>query len=71
MHGHRHVDWFGECGTFPILSAPSTVMGDTSSSPTHFYLHTVAIGPEGRLKLLNPQRVSVDAQVGAESKPTI
>jgi 3',5'-cyclic AMP phosphodiesterase CpdA len=71
MHGHRHVDWFGECGTFPILSAPSTVIGDTSSSPTHFYIHTMAIGPEGRLKLLNPQRVSVDAQVGAESKPTI
>ena len=27
MHGHRHHDWFGRCGAFPILSAPSAVMG--------------------------------------------
>ena len=29
MHGHRHFDWFGRCGAFPILSAPSAVMGGT------------------------------------------
>ena len=40
MHGHRHFDWFGRCGAFPILSAPSTVMGGTDDAPTRFYIHT-------------------------------
>ena len=26
MHGHRHVDWIGECAGLPIISAPSPVM---------------------------------------------
>jgi Calcineurin-like phosphoesterase len=61
MHGHRHFDWFGRCGAFPILSAPSTVMGDTDDSPTRFYIHTVAIGADAKIKLLQPQAVVVDA----------
>ena len=29
MHGHRHIDWIGECGGLQIVSAPSPVMGST------------------------------------------
>ena len=29
MHGHRHVDWIGECGGVRIVSAPSPVMEAT------------------------------------------
>ena len=29
MHGHRHIDWIGECGGMPIISAPSPVMEAT------------------------------------------
>jgi 3',5'-cyclic AMP phosphodiesterase CpdA len=28
MHGHRHIDWMGECGGLVIISAPSPVMGE-------------------------------------------
>lgn len=59
MHGHRHVDWCGECGNFPIISGPSTVMGDTATAPTHFYIHTIAKGADGRLELLTPERIVV------------
>ena len=61
MHGHRHFDWFGRCGAFPILSAPSAVMGGTDDAPTRFYIHTIAIGADGKIKLLQPQPVDVTA----------
>ena len=60
MHGHRHFDWFGRCGAFPILSAPSAVMGGTDDCPTRFYIHTIAIGADGKIKLLQPQPVVVE-----------
>jgi hypothetical protein len=60
MHGHRHFDWFGRCGAFPILSAPSAVMGGPDSAPTRFYIHTIAIGADGKIKLLQPQPVVVE-----------
>ncbi len=60
MHGHRHFDWFGRCGAFPILSAPSAVMGGTDDAPTRFYIHTIAVGADGKLKLLQPQPIDVD-----------
>jgi hypothetical protein len=62
MHGHRHIDWFGRCGAFPILSAPSTVMAEADDSPARFYIHTIAIGADAKLKLLKPELVVVDAR---------
>jgi hypothetical protein len=67
MHGHRHIDWFGECGGIPILSAPSTVMSDTPDAATHFYVHTIAVGPNARLELCDPQRIDVSPQRGTAS----
>jgi hypothetical protein len=57
MHGHRHVDWIGACGTLKIISAPSPVMGAVEDTPAHFYIHTLAAGAAGRLDLLPPEIV--------------
>jgi 3',5'-cyclic AMP phosphodiesterase CpdA len=64
MHGHRHVDWFGRCGAFPILSAPSTVMADAGDPQACFYIHTIAVGADAKLKLLQPELVVVDTRSG-------
>jgi hypothetical protein len=55
MHGHRHVDWIGECGGTRIVSAPSPVMGTSRC----FHVHALAAGPAGRLCLLAPERVEI------------
>lgn len=64
MHGHRHIDWIGECAGLPIISAPSPVMEVTNEKPTAFYIHTLAIGAGGQLELLPPERIVVDGDPG-------
>jgi len=59
MHGHRHIDWIGACGSLKIISAPSPVMNATDDATTHFYIHTLTAGPNGQLGLLPPQRVEI------------
>jgi hypothetical protein len=59
MHGHRHMDWLGACGSLKIVSAPSPVMNATDDMATHFYIHTLTAGPDGQLGLLPPQRVEI------------
>jgi hypothetical protein len=66
MHGHRHIDWIGECARLTILSAPSPVMEATDDVPTYFYVHTLASGGDGQLKVLAPQRISIDGEMRAE-----
>jgi hypothetical protein len=63
MHGHRHVDWIGACGKLKIISAPSPVMAP-GSAPTHFYVHALAAGPDGRLALMAPERIDIAAGEG-------
>jgi hypothetical protein len=58
MHGHRHVDWIGACGDLKIVSAPSPVMAP-QSAPTHFYVHALAEGSDGRLALMTPERIDI------------
>lgn len=58
MHGHRHVDWIGECAGLTIVSAPSPVMDD---APSCFYIHTLVRTPEDRVGLLPPERITVAA----------
>ena len=65
MHGHRHVDWIGACGELKIVSAPSPVMAP-QAEPTHFYVHTLGEGADGRLALLEPERIDLTAP-GADS----
>ena len=64
MHGHRHVDWIGECAGLPIVSAPSPIMGTTNEGATHFYVHTLTPGADRRLTLLKPQRVDLAGAPG-------
>jgi calcineurin-like phosphoesterase family protein len=65
MHGHRHVDWIGECAGLPIVSAPSPVMEVTDDKDTAFYIHTLAIDADGRLSLLTPERIVVPGEAKA------
>jgi hypothetical protein len=59
MHGHRHIDWIGECGGLVIISAPSPVMGATDDLPTYFYIQSFTDGPRGRLSMLAPERITI------------
>ena len=58
MHGHRHVDWMGACGGLKVVSAPSPVMAPESKL-THFYIHALGAGPDGRLALMKPTRIDL------------
>jgi predicted MPP superfamily phosphohydrolase len=62
MHGHRHIDWIGHCAGLVVVSAPSPVMEVTDEKPTAFYVHTLAIGVDGRLRLLTPERIAVPGE---------
>jgi hypothetical protein len=59
MHGHRHVDWIGEYAGLPIVSAPSPIMDATDDVSTCFYVHTLAVGQDRRLRLLRPERITI------------
>lgn len=63
MHGHRHIDWIGECARLLIVSAPSPIMEATNDADTYFYIHTLAIQGDGRLSLLSPERIVVSGRV--------
>lgn len=63
MHGHRHVDWIGACGRLRIVSAPSPVMAP-DLKPTHFYVHALALAPNGGLALMAPERIELAASEG-------
>ena len=71
MHGHRHIDWMGECADIPILSAPSPVMEITDDLASYFYIHTLAVGPDSRLRLLSPRQVIIEGQHGAERQQPV
>ena len=65
MHGHRHIDWIGACGSLKIISAPSPVMNATDDAATHFYIHTLIAGPDGQLGLLRPERVEIAGETAS------
>jgi hypothetical protein len=60
MHGHRHIDWIGECGGLLIVSAPSPVMSAPDDLDSCFYIQTFAVEQRGRLALLAPERITVE-----------
>ncbi|HEX7980005.1 MAG TPA: metallophosphoesterase [Gemmatimonadaceae bacterium] len=59
MHGHRHIDWMGECGDLLILSASSSTMPSKGHEDVYFYVHTVGVDASGRIGIAQPQRVDV------------
>jgi Calcineurin-like phosphoesterase len=62
MHGHRHIDWVGQCAGLSIVSAPSPVMDATDDADTHFYVHNFARKEDGGLAMFRPQRVDVGGE---------
>jgi hypothetical protein len=71
MHGHRHIDWIGACGGLLIVSAPSPVMAATDDRDTYFYVHTLAVGTDGKLRLLEPDRIDLRGrQIADDSTAT-
>ena len=64
MHGHRHIDWIGECAGIRIVSAPSPVMDMSDNGTTTFYIHSITAESSGRLSLLLPQRIAIDGRSG-------
>ena len=64
MHGHRHIDWIGACGRLKIISAPSPVMGPPNVR-THFYVHGLAAGSDGSMRLLQPERIEIEPMPAA------
>ena len=62
MHGHRHVDWLGDCGGLTIVSAPSPVM---APAPSCFYVHTLVRDGDCGLGLMSPERIVMDTAAGS------
>jgi hypothetical protein len=59
MHGHRHIDWIGQCADLPILSAPSPIMTAADDQGAYFYIHTLMPTSNGRLGLRPPKRIAL------------
>jgi hypothetical protein len=68
MHGHRHIDWIGQCAGLPIISAPSPVMEVIDDKDTAFYIHTLAVDADGKLSLLTPERIVVPGEADGNSR---
>jgi hypothetical protein len=62
MHGHRHIDWIGTFGRLRLISAPSPVM-ERANQSTHFYVHSLAAGPNGSINLLTPHRIEISSTI--------
>ena len=62
MHGHRHIDWIGHIAGLRIISAPSPVMEVTDDMDTAFYIHSLVIDADGKLRLLEPERIVVSGE---------
>lgn len=67
MHGHRHTQWIGKVGGITIISAPSPVMEATDADTTHFFVHTLEVGADGALDVLQPEKVILLGSAGASS----
>jgi hypothetical protein len=65
MHGHRHIDWIGQCAGLPIISAPSPVMAPRGEGDPYFYVHTLVPSDAGPIGLQAPQRVGLCRTVAA------
>ena len=50
------------------MSAPSPVMQATDDLDTYFYVHTLAVGADGKLRLLKPDRIDLPGQQIADLK---
>src|SRR5262249_44673816 len=68
MHGHRHIDWMGQCGELLILSAPSSVMSGSEDGAVYFHIHTLGVDSAGRIGLGAPERIEVPPRSGRSAE---
>jgi len=59
MHGHRHIDWIGQCAGIMIISAPSPVMSAPDDVASYFYIQTFTVASHARLRMLSPERITI------------
>ena len=60
LHGHRHRDWIGACGTIVLCSAPSAALGSQSGIDDRaFCLYDLGLSADGSLRLVRTERVRV------------
>ncbi|HLG94739.1 MAG TPA: hypothetical protein VKX49_00360, partial [Bryobacteraceae bacterium] len=71
LHGHRHIDWIGQCGGQLIVSAPSPVMGGTDDRQTYFCIQTLCARGDGQMQLKAPARIVLNGkkELVARSRP--
>jgi 3',5'-cyclic AMP phosphodiesterase CpdA len=62
MHGHRHIDWIGECMGLRVVSAPSPVMEARDTATTSFYIHTLLRTADGGVALREPERIRIEGE---------
>jgi 3',5'-cyclic AMP phosphodiesterase CpdA len=68
MHGHRHIDWIGECAGVLIISAPSPVMSAPDDVASYFYIQTFTTGAHARLRVLPPERIAIKGRTSDDSE---
>jgi 3',5'-cyclic AMP phosphodiesterase CpdA len=60
LHGHRHRDWIGVSQDLVFCSAPSVSLGSHEELYRgSFYIHEVAVGAGGRIRLNATERVKL------------
>jgi hypothetical protein len=61
LHGHRHWHWIGTSGDLTLCSAPSATLGSQGEEKYRgsFYIHEVALGAGGQIRLRSSDRVRV------------
>jgi 3',5'-cyclic AMP phosphodiesterase CpdA len=62
MHGHRHIDWIGECMGLKVVSAPSPVMEARDTAATSFYIHTLLRTADGGMALREPEKIFIEGE---------
>jgi hypothetical protein len=69
MHGHRHIDWIGECMGLKVVSAPSPVMEARDDVTTSFYIHTLLRTAEGNVALGQPEEIRIEGVAPLHGSP--
>ena len=69
MHGHRHINWIGECMGLKVVSAPSPVMEARDDVTTSFYIHTLLRTAEGNVALGQPEEIRIEGVAPLHDSP--
>ena len=62
MHGHRHIDWIGQCPGFASSRRPLRSWRSPTSGIRILSIHSLAAGADGYLRLAVPCKIIIDGQ---------